>query len=113
MRSTLSGVFTVEQAGRGQKVYGERCRQCHTSQAQSVAFRMKWHGRPLVHLHEFISDKMPGDEPGGLAADEYTAVLAYLLQASGMPAGEAELPGDPDALRMIRFDMLPTMNAAP
>jgi len=41
---------------------------------------------------------MPADDPGRLSDEEYTDVLAYLLDASSYPSGESELPADKAAL---------------
>ena len=38
---------------------------------------------------------------GGLSDEEYTDVLAYLLDASSYPSGESELPADKAALDQI------------
>jgi hypothetical protein len=48
---------------------------------------------------------MPKSEPGTLTPDEYAQVLAYLLELNGMPAGDVELPPDPEAMKTIRIDM--------
>ena len=44
---------------------------------------------------------MPQDGPGRLSDNEYTDVVAYMLDASAYPAGDAELPADKTALDTI------------
>ena len=46
---------------------------------------------------------MPPGAANSLPAADYLAVLAYLLEANGFPAGQA-LPGDEAALRAIGLD---------
>lgn len=50
---------------------------------------------------------MPRNNPGGLTDQQYADTLAYLLQATGYPAGATELAADADALRGIRLEALP------
>src|SRR6185503_17372297 len=98
MRSTLAGVFTAEQATRGEGIYASMCRSCHSGQTHSVAFKTNWSGRPLWKLYDFVHDKMPRDDPGSLRQEEYVAVVAYLLRLNGMPSGAAELRSEAAAL---------------
>ena len=53
------------------------------------------------------AEGVPYDRPGALPAEEYAAVLAYLLELNAYPAGDAPLEGDPDALRGIRIERAP------
>ena len=56
---------------------------------------------PVGSLFERIKVSMPEDGPGRLSDEEYTDVVAFLLDASSYPAGEAELPADKTALDEI------------
>ncbi len=42
-------------------------------------------------LFGYVSRRMPFDKPGELAADDYWAVVAYLLAERGTPPGSAGL----------------------
>jgi hypothetical protein len=46
---------------------------------------------------------MPLDNPGGLAPEEYAAVIAYILKLNQYPAGPSELPIADSALKLITF----------
>jgi hypothetical protein len=46
---------------------------------------------------------MPLDNPGGLAPEEYAAVIAYVLKLNQYPAGSSELPIADAALKLITF----------
>ena len=104
-RSTLAGVYSDKQAARGQDVYAGMCKSCHAAVTHTgVAFEKSWNGHPLSELFGFISTRMPKNEPGSLAPEEYVDVLAYLLKLNQMPAGAAELPPDTTVLGGIRIE---------
>lgn len=104
-RSTSAGVYTVKQAARGRETYAAACQGCHTVASHTgVAFRNGWGGRLLSELLNFLTERMPKNEPGSLAREEYVDVTAYLLSLNGMPAGHEELPVDLEILRKIRID---------
>lgn len=105
-RSTLAGVYSVEQARRGGDVYAGMCKSCHTAATHTgPTFEKLWAGRPLSELFGYISTRMPKNEPGSLAPEEYVDVLAYLLKLNEMPAGTAELLPDTTVLAAIRIDV--------
>jgi mono/diheme cytochrome c family protein len=108
-RSTLSGVFTAEQAARGQELYEVMCRSCHVPATHTgPAFSAAWQGRPLWDLFRFIRALMPKNDPGILTWRETTQVLAYLLRMNGMPSGGDELPADSTTLSRIRIELKAT-----
>ena len=101
--STLDGVFSSAQARRGQQVYNQNCASCHGQflrggeMAPSLAgadFIVWWTELPLGALFDRIKLTMPEDGPGRLSDQEYTDVVAYLLDRSDYPAGENELSTD-------------------
>jgi alcohol dehydrogenase (cytochrome c) len=46
---------------------------------------------------------MPADAPDSLKPQEYADLVAYLFSVNKYPAGEKELPVDPDALDGIKI----------
>ncbi len=106
--SALDGVFTAEQAARGARTFREACAACHDpGEFSGGRFRMGWVGRPVGELFETISTLMPEADPGSLSPREYAAVVAYLLQLNGYPAGEAALPADRRALEGLEIAARP------
>ncbi len=106
----LDGVFTSAQARRGRRVYSENCASCHGAElkggemAPSIAgsdFIVFWTELPVGAMFERIKVSMPEDGPGRLTDEEYTDVLAYMLDANSYPAGETELPADKAELDKI------------
>ncbi len=103
-RTTLVGVYTAEQAARGQDTYGALCRGCHTPASHTgTTFKNWWSGRLVSELFTYIGQKMPDNDPGSLAPEESADLVAYLLSLNAMPAGKDELPPDSAALSTIRI----------
>ena len=106
-RSTKDGVYTREQAERGQQVFITLCKSCHTPESHTTpAFVSKWEGKPLSELFRYIRDEMPKNEPGSLAIEEYADVLAYILRLNRMPAGTDELPADANQMKTVGVQMM-------
>lgn len=96
--------YTAEQATRGQRVFTVVCSTCHgRSEFTGPIFGFTWMADSVGDLFEHISTEMPQDDPGSLSADEYVAVVAYLLQLNGRAAGERELPADAELLATLRW----------
>ncbi|HTI62786.1 MAG TPA: c-type cytochrome [Gemmatimonadaceae bacterium] len=111
--TTLSGVYTAEQASRGKDVYAGACRSCHTPVSHTGAtFAKWWRGRQLSDLFGFISTNMPKNDPGSLAPEDVADVTAYLLKMNAMPVGPAELPPDIDSLKKVRIETKPSRPSA-
>ena len=115
-RSTLAGVYTQEQAGRGKNLFLGSCKSCHAPESQTGAnFARLWMGKPLLELFKYVSQNMPENDPGSLAPEVNADIIAYLLQLNAMPAGKAELMADTTALREMRVESkdTPKPGAAP
>lgn len=96
------GVFTSAQANRGQETAQAVCFACHSqSEWTNPMFIRVWSGRPIHQMWENLRMTMPYDSPGRLSAQEYSDVVAYMLELNGAPAGETELPADAEGLMQI------------
>jgi alcohol dehydrogenase (cytochrome c) len=102
--------YTTEQADKGFALYGEHCASCHGKNLddgayapplKGVDFRQKWGVRSAEPLFSYTSTKMPPSRPGTLGDPVYAQLLAYILQENGATSGARELPGDPDALKVL------------
>lgn len=103
--SVLQGVYTAEQAERGETTYQNVCSYCHSaSQFSGSSFLQSWSGAPIGQFFGLISATMPYDGPGSLSRQQYTDVIAYILSLNDFPTGDTELPPDPDALDQIRIE---------
>jgi len=108
-----AGVYSAEQARRGEAVYTQACIACHGQDLggnsnspglTGMGFMFLWEGRNLGEFFEKIRSEMPTDRPGQLPVQDYLDVVAYILQKNGFPDAERELPSAIEALRMIEIE---------
>jgi S-disulfanyl-L-cysteine oxidoreductase SoxD len=107
-RAARDGVYSDEQARRGQAVYKDKCASCHGAALAGAnapplagdAFLAVW-GGPVSELVDKIQHTMPQDDPGKLTRPQSTDIVAYMLQAGKFPAGRAELSADAAAQKTI------------
>jgi len=93
-KTVEDGVFTQAQVDAGKLVYDSSCKACHNMRFYRDTLR-SWASQPVLYLWENILGTMPADNPGSLMLDDYTNVIAYILNENGFPTGETPL--DPDA----------------
>lgn len=104
-KSVLQGVYSDEQATRGDSEHQANCGACHgTENYVGDAFVRTWVGRTAFDLFDQLKTTMPEDNPGGLSAQQYTDIIAYIFKINGLPAGTEALPADAEALRLIRIE---------
>jgi mono/diheme cytochrome c family protein len=113
MRSVWDGVYTTEQAKRGEDVYRGECSTCHGAKLEGLedapslagkSFLDGWDGLTVGALFEKTRTKMPRDAPGQLSRIQYLDVVAYILSTNKFPAGKPELPEEIAPLKLIRID---------
>jgi S-disulfanyl-L-cysteine oxidoreductase SoxD len=115
-QSLRAGVYTAEQAVRGQQQYDVFCTGCHGPEMEGAGvdvpalaeerFMRKWSGRPLRDLFDLIKMTMPENAPGSLSDRAYADLLASILQANGFPAGAQSLEPDRDRLATIVLEQV-------
>ena len=89
-KTVADGVFSEAQVESGKAVYDNTCSACHRMQEYRQVLRA-FEGNSIMMMWELIVATMPADNPGSLADDEYTNIIAYILSDQGFPTGEAEL----------------------
>jgi mono/diheme cytochrome c family protein len=113
VRSVWDGVYTAEQAKRGESLYAQHCSSCHGSTFEGGemapplaggAFNANWNGLSLGDLAERIRISMPQNNPGSLSRQQYVDILATMLGGGEFPQGKTELPREVDALKQIAFE---------
>ncbi len=111
--SVLDGVYTPEQAKRGEELYGQFCASCHGpalgggEMAPALTggdFATDWIGLTLNDLFERIRVSMPQDQPGALSRQQNADVLAFMLSAAKYPPGKTELPKEAEVLKTIKYE---------
>jgi mono/diheme cytochrome c family protein len=109
MRSITEGVYTVQQAARGQQLYKAQCAECHGNLMEGTtgpplagdSFLSDWSAQTLAHLVDKIQKTMPFNLPGSLSRQQSTELAAYVLQTGRFPPGQAEL--DEASLAQVAF----------
>ena len=108
--SVWDGVYSKDQAGRGQTAYNSKCARCHGENLMGGEdspalvdrdFLEKWNGKSVGGLVEVIRKTMPSDGPGKLTRQQCADITAYLLSANSFPPGNGDLSSDPDVLNAI------------
>ena len=114
-RSVWDGVYSDEQAGRGEAIYQKECARCHgvslsggeeAPPLSGAAFLANWNGTTMGDLSERIRTTMPPDAPGRLSRQQNADVLAHILRVNGFPTGKSELPKETEILKQIRIDSI-------
>jgi mono/diheme cytochrome c family protein len=114
-RTTWDGVYTEEQAARGDALYKEHCTRCHGPNLQGNGegagpligppFTTNWNGVGMGVMLERVRQSMPLDRPGTMTRQQVADLLAFVLQSNKFPAGKVELVRQPDMLNSITFQL--------
>lgn len=103
-RSVNDGVYSAEQAKRGQVTFEAECTNCHdTGRFTGPTFLEHWTGQPLKKLFDQVKT-MPEDNPGSLRAQEYADIMSFFLQLNDYPAGADDLKGADDVMSAVRLE---------
>ena len=127
-RSVSDGVYTTQQAQRGQPLYRQYCAYCHGPELEGrtdfpppppdplplrfkpgspplkgATFASNWTGLSLGDLFERNRISMPQDRQGSLSRQQNADILAYVLQENGYSPGNGELGLTKEALDTIRI----------
>lgn len=112
-RTVWDGVYTDEQATRGEALYGEQCVKCHGATLQGngegalpltgATFKSTWNGVSMGAMFDRVRLSMPQDKPSTMTRQQVADVLAFILRANKFPAGQTELARQTDLLNAITF----------
>ena len=111
-KSQWDGLYTVEQAKRGEQLYDKRCSSCHGADLMGglhapalvgSGFTPNWENMSLHDLFERIRTTMPEDDPGSLTRRQTADILAFMLQKGKYPEGTSELSTESDVLQTYKF----------
>jgi S-disulfanyl-L-cysteine oxidoreductase SoxD len=107
---TTDGIYTADQAKRGEANFKKQCSSCHGEALDGVGpypaltgdeFLSKYEGQPTVNLYDMIQKLMPATAPGTLSRPDAADLLAYILSFNKFPAGKTDLPNDEDTLKKL------------
>ncbi len=120
--SVWSGVYTAAQNKRGEELHAAVCVMCHGPRLNGAgqpemppspaiaraSFLRKWAGQNVAALFVYRASH---DAARQLRARSPTSrcidAIAHMFAVSGMPAGDKELPLDPNALANIVIEAQP------
>jgi cytochrome c len=112
-RSVWEGVYTEDQAKRGEPIYRKECAACHGDMltgGESAppltggAFQANWNGLTMGDLFDRIRKTMPQSNPGRLTRQQDADILAFMLSVNKFPSGKTELYRQSEMLKEIRFE---------
>jgi mono/diheme cytochrome c family protein len=112
-KSVNDGVYTAEQAKRGDTIYKEQCAACHGDNLEGAGpmpplagkdFLTNWQGKTVGDLFEKTNTSMPATAPGSLTPEQTADIIAYMLQAGKYPVGTAPLDNKLEALAQIKVE---------
>src|SRR5215471_18081478 len=112
-RSVWDGVYTEEQAKRGQTRYQEICASCHGDSLEGGesapplaggSFLANWNTLSVGELFDRTRSTMPQNRPGSLSREANAEILAYVLSANQFPAGKEALSPASEVLKGIKIE---------
>jgi mono/diheme cytochrome c family protein len=117
------GIYSAEQAHRGEALYQKQCVACHGAALDGAGpypplsgndFLTKYEGQPTLNVYDMIQKLMPATNPGTLTRPQAADLLAYILSFNKFPAGKTDLPSAEDSLKKLVLPKpTPTPTPAP
>jgi mono/diheme cytochrome c family protein len=113
-KSVWDGVFTAEQAKRGEASYSENCASCHGADMSGDGFAPalsgtdfagNWNDLSVGDLYERIRISMPPTGPNAVPAQGKVDIVAHILNFNKYPTGTAELEPKTEMLKMIKIEL--------
>ena len=111
-RTVWDGVYTEEQAKRGESIYLDHCLRCHgpkllggneVGALTGPVFNGNWDGVPLSQMLDRVRVTMPLDKPSTMSRQQITDVLTYIFSFNKIPPGKTELPRQAEMLNLIHY----------
>jgi len=111
--SVWDGVYTKEQAKRGEGLYANNCSSCHgpdlsgndeAAPLTGAAFLSNWDGLTIGDLSERVRISMPPNKLGSINRQQIADILSYVLSFNNFPAGKTELDPKPEVQKQVRIE---------
>jgi mono/diheme cytochrome c family protein len=104
-KTVLDGVFSEDQAKRGQAAYTAHCSVCHGAALDGVSapaltgnrFLERWREDTLDTIYNYIKENMPLNRAPGaprIPDSDYLDILTHILNVNGYRSGPDELTAD-------------------
>lgn len=114
VRSVRQGIYSNEQADRGQVLYHAVCESCHAPdlaggkvvpEIVGPTFIARWTGRTVGQFFERVAVSMPEEDPSSVTWQDKVDIVAFVLRTNGFPPGDLALTDRLDNLDRIRFEI--------
>lgn len=102
-RTVNDGVYTEQQAEKGETLYAQHCLLCHDKKYFRPVLQ-RFEGQPIGIMYTVMSASMPESNPGFLTEEEYVDILAYILSLSRYEPGDTELDHNDGALNELMVE---------
>ena len=115
-KSVWDGVFTEEQAKRGEAAYTQNCSECHQADLtgdgfapalSGADFTNNWNGLTVGDLFERVRISMPPGKENAIPAATKADIVTHILKFNKFPAGTTEMPAQTEALKQFKFEVKP------
>lgn len=113
-KTVWDGVFSKEQAERGEAAYKTACSECHGNDLMGDGFAPaltgaeflgNWNDLTIGDLYERIRVSMPPSGPSGVPPAQKADIVAHIMNLNKWPAGTTELEPKTEALKLIKIEM--------
>jgi S-disulfanyl-L-cysteine oxidoreductase SoxD len=113
-KSIWDGVFSVDQAKRGEEAYKTHCSECHGGDlmgdgfAPSLAgadFQGNWNDLSVGDLFERIRISMPPSGPSSVSPEAKVDILAHIFNFNKYPTGTTALEPKIEVLKTIKIEL--------
>jgi alcohol dehydrogenase (cytochrome c) len=88
--------YSEAQAAQGKAVYEGKCASCHGARLDDGEFAPplrgdeflgRWGGKRVDELTNYVSDRMPPNQPGSLSVEQALNAVVYVLSRNAVPPG--------------------------
>jgi mono/diheme cytochrome c family protein len=113
-KSVWDGVYTAEQAKRGEATYTENCAACHGGDMSGDGFAPalsgtdfagNWNELTVGDFYERIRISMPPTGPSEVPPQGKVDIVAYILNFNKYPTGTTELEAKTEVLKQIKIEL--------
>ena len=113
-KSVWDGVFTKEQADRGEAAYKSACAECHGNDLAGDGFAPaltgsefmgNWNDLSVGDFYERIRISMPPSGPSGVTPAQKADIVAHIMNINKFPTGAVELEPKTEVLKAIKIEM--------
>ncbi len=112
-KSVWEGVYSAEQAKRGEEAYVKNCSECHQADLSGdgfapalsgAEFMNAWNGLTIGDLFDRIRVSMPPGKESAVSNQDKIDIVAHILHFNKFPEGTADLAPALETAKQIKFE---------